>query len=857
MGALSAPRTILRLVNLRELRVRPRRVALTVLGIAASVALVVAMMVVHATLDGAIDHTSAGVGSTAGLAVTPVGGASLPETTARAIAAVPGAGTVLPMVRQLSRVRSAGASRRVIVLGLPPRGLRLLAKALPGLRAALDAAGTGGVVLSGPLASTLAVARGGRVTVDTPGGLRPVTVTDVLGRHTGASINGGVFALTTLKTAQRLFDRAGKADVIYVYPSPGAPVPAVRRAIQRAVGPTAAVGRPGAEATPYKRTFDTVARTTQVVEILAMLVAVLLVFNTMTMAIAERRSEIALVGLTGGRTVHIAQAFVVEAALLGAVGGVIGTGLGLLLAQAGIGHVQAVYASVLPITSAGAVTLTPVQAAAGIGSGAVVAILGAALAARRVLAIRPIDGLRPAAPYAAAGSHLTGSRWLALSGAVTIAAALLVAAHAPAGLHASSTGLLLALALAGVAQVLPTVVRAATVVVRAAVLRPLGVAGRLAGDGLTRAPGRTFVTVGALSAAMAVTVATAIGMGSFEREAQRVTANWNDAPLYLRAIGAGPLISDQPMHASLAGALEDVPGVRAAYPMRFALVGQRTHVAILSMPIVAAARRGDTVTRDIMPAQPSLVAALGRGEIVISRLMARRRGLAIGDRVALPTALGRRDFRVAGLFNDINSDDSLYMDSSTFRRVMDDREADRFAIVPAAGTTAAALRGRIRSFAAAHHVSATVLTGPELTDAVVDTVRGLFSFAGVALLAAALIAALTVTNTMLTTTFERRREFGVQRLLGMGDAQLAGSVLFEAAILAGVAGLAGIGLGLLLGLVTTLLIESQLAWHIALRPDPRVLLATAIGAPILGALAAGYPGWLATRPTLTALLREE
>jgi putative ABC transport system permease protein len=856
MRVAAAPRTILRLVNLRELRRQRRRAVLTLLGIAGSVALVVAMMVIHATLDRAIDTTTAGVVPTSGLAVTPRGAAGLPDATTAAIRQVPGAGTVIPMIRQRSLMRRAGASQRVIVLGLPPRGLRLLAKALPALKRDLGPGRPAGLILSEPLAAKLAARRGDAVAVDTPTGRVPVPVSDVLAAHTGASINGGVFALLSLSAAQRVFGRPGRADVVYVYPSPGASQADIRRQLQRVVGATAVVARPGAEATPYKRTFDAIARTTQVVEILAMLVAVLLVFNTLMMSVAERRTEIALIGLTGGRVRHVVAAFLLEAALLGVVGGAAGTALGLVLARAGIDRVQDVYASVLPITSVGTAVLTTPQILIGVGAGAVVAVAGAALAARRVLAIRPIDALRPAPSYASAAPALIRSRWLGVSGAATIALALFIASRVPAGLHASWTAVLLALALGGVAQLLPSIVRVTTTAASGA-LRPFGVVGRMAGDGLTRVPGRTVVTVGALTVAMAVTVATAIGMHSFEQEARRVTANWNSAPLYLKGIGAGPLISDQPMRASLAPGLERVPGVRAVYPMRFVLLGERRHVAILAMPIVAAARRGDTLTRDIPPAQRSLVAALARGDVVISRLMARRRGLAPGEELTLPTAQGRRAFRVAGLFNDINSDDSLYMDLTTFQQVMNDHEADRFAIMPARGTEATALVTVTRRFATDNRLSGTVVTGQQLTDLVVDTVRGLFSFAGVALLAAAAIAALTITNTMLTTTFERRREFGVQRLLGMGSVQLAGSVLFEAAVLAGIAGLAGIGLGLLLGLVTTMLIESQLAWHIALRPDAAIVLATLFGAPVLGALAAGYPSWRSTRPALTAQLREE
>jgi putative ABC transport system permease protein len=336
-----------------------------------------------------------------------------------------------------------------------------------------------------------------------------------------------------------------------------------------------------------------------------------------------------------------------------------------------------------------------------------------------------------------------------------------------------------------------------------------------------------------------------------------VVGNWTTAPLYVRAPGAGPLMSDQPLRASLAVSLARVRGVEAAYPMRFVLLGRERHVAVLALPIVAAARRGDVLTRDVRPEDKVMVNALARGEVVVSRLLARRRGVGVGDRIRLPVARGDGRFRIAGLFNDINSDDSLYMDLATFQRVTGDRDADRFALFPAAGATLAGVSAGARRLIAARDVGATVVTGRELTTFVVDTVRGLFSFARLALLAASLVAALTITNTMLTATLERRRELAVQRMLGMRPAGIAGAVMLEGAALAAIAALIGIGVGLVLGLVVLKLVEGQVAWRIGVHLDLGLLVAAAVIAPLLGALAASYPGWLATRPSLVGLLKDE
>ncbi|WP_445150864.1 FtsX-like permease family protein [Baekduia sp. Peel2402] len=860
---MTAVLTVLRYVNLRDVRRRPRRVLLSVLGIAGSVGLILSMLVIHATLERTVARTS-GLPQSTGLVVAAASGGPLAADTATAIRAVPRVGAVVPIVRQVTRLasgegRGGAASERVVVLGLPPRGFRLLDDTLRARGRLAGDAAAGGLTLSGPLAAALGARAGGTVTLDTPGGRVAVRVSHVLAPHTGATFNGGVFAILGLAAAQRLFDHHRTVDLIYAYPgaSAGGSQEALRRAVDAAVGPGVTVERPEVQQAAFARTFDAIAGTVGVVALIGLLIGIFLVFNTVAMSVAERRRLIAIAGLAGAGPGALVVASVLEAALVGAVGGAVGVGLGYAVAQVGIAHVEATYAGVLPVTEAGDVQLSVGEVVAGVGIGMVVAMAGAALAGRRILAAAPASGVRPAESYAVAAAYLRGSAPLAIGGAAAVAGGLVLAANASSGLATGWTVVVMALSLIGVGLVLPLLVRGVAGAVGAGVLGRIGVAGRLAAAGLARAPGRTVLTVAALTAALAVTVAVGTGTRSFEREARQVVGNWTAAPLYVRAPGAGPLMSDQPLHASLAGGLGRVHGVEAAYPMRFVLLGQRTHVAVLAMPIVAAARRGDVLTRDVRPGDRATIAALARGEVVVSRLLARRRGVGVGDRIRLPVAHGDGRFTVAGLFNDINSDDSLYMDLTTFQRVTGDRDADRFALFPVRGAAVDDVAAATRQLLARRDVGATVATGPELTTLVVDTVRGLFSFAHLALLAASLVAALTITNTLLTATLERRRELAVQRMLGMRPLAIAWSMLLEGAALAAVAAVIGIGVGLVLGFVVLQLAEGQLAWRIGLHLDLGLVVGALVTAPVLGAVAAAYPGWLATRPSLVSVLKDE
>jgi len=748
----------------------------------------------------------------------------------------------------------------VLVAGLPPSVATLFPD---GFGAATDAVvhpAAGTVVLAPRLAQTLGAPAGEAVTVATPSGTRRLFVGAVLPRGPLSTVNGGDLALAGLADSQRVFDRPGKVDRLYVTVAGGRDALAdVQRQLSHSLRGKGLVGDPGAAAAPFEHTFDGIAATTQQIRAVALLVALFLVLNTMAMSLAERRTDLALLVTGGTQRGAIVAAFVAEAALVGLAGGAIGTLVGFLLAHRLVDRVQTVYESVLPITSAGAVHLTARQALLGVASGAAVAMAGAAFVARRVVRLTPIEALGPAAPYAvSARSRRPRSGRLALGGLVATTGAALVVVLAPVGSHPALLGLALALTLAGALLLLPFMVGALSAASGRAWPRLLGLRGRLAADGLVRAPTRTIVAAGALGLTIALVVASASGLGSFRREVDRAAKTWYTSPLYVRANGEGLLVSDQPLPVALGGRLATIDGVRAAYPIRAALIERRgRQIAVLAFPIAQAARHGDQLTGDVPTSDPRLVAAVGRGEVVASRLTARRHHLRVGSTVHVTVAGIDHRFRVAGLFNDLASTDAVYLEHRVYTQLSRDADADRFALALDRGADRDAVAARVQRFLDAHGLPGTVATSAKMESYVLDLVNGLFSLAGGAQLAALLIAAMVVLNTMLTVTFERRRELGLQRMLGMTGRQQAGSVVLEAVAMSLVGAALAVLLGLVLGALMTIGIENQLAWHVGFHPAIGATVAAALVAIAIGAAAACYTSWLATRPPLMELLRVE
>lgn len=857
-GHLRAAWHVVRLINLRHMLGRRRRAVLTLAGIAASVSLVVAIMVVNQTLRNAIDGTTRGLAGSASLEVAPASAEALPPGALAALGQIHGVREAVPLLRQVTVVRGPGGAPRTFVFGVPAN----LAALFPeGLGDAAGQLGPGrfrhGMLASPGLASQLAAARGARLAIATAAGAAHARLAGVLGRGPFAALNGGDFGLLPLSVARRVFAQPGGTSLAYVVLRRGAALASVRRSIRRRLGTGVAVRTPGGGATAYKRTFDSIALVSEQTRIVALLVALFLVYNTMSMALAERRSELVLLKLDGARSSEAVLAFVLEAAILGTLGSALGVGLGAALASALVQHAANAY-SILPLTDTGSIILSPSAVAVGLGSGIAVSVFGALLPAGRIIRAKPIDALRPEGSYEWSGRRISHPAALAGIGSLLLGAAAAISVLVPTQSHSWVIGVAFAGALIGAALLLPLLVPLLARALRASLLLPLGVVGRLAGDTLLRNPVRAMVVAGALALSASVVISVGSGLGSYDHEIEQASAMWYAAPLYVDAPGPAIYTADQPMPDSFRQALGRVRGVRAAYPSRYGLIDEGgRQLMVYAMPIAAAAAAGDHITRGVGIPQGRFVGAMRRGEIVLSRFAARRRGLGVGDWLRLPAIAGRRRLRIAGLFNDLTTMDTLYMELSAYRRFTGDNLANRFAIMLRRGADPAQVAARLRRLLRQRRIAATVLTRAQQRATVLRTIEGLFSLAKSIQVAALLLAGLIALNTMLTATFERRREFGLQRTIGMSRAQLAGAVILESVSVSLIAAVIAAGLGLGMGFLMTLTIENQLAWRIAFSPALGLALGTVLATLSIGALAALYPSWRAGRQPLIELVAYE
>ncbi len=844
----------------RSLVARPARSLLTVFGIAIGVAVLVAALAVDAGMDDAIDRTVASIVGRADLRVAAFAEGGLSDATVDRLAAVPGIAVVAPVIERRAFLESEPGTPvitdPVTVLGIDPA-------AEPKVR---DLALVAGVPLQEPdeeaalITERLAAEEGltiaSRIAILGAGRPLSVRVVGIVPGDGPVADAAGRTVILPIETAMRLalFDGdppppqgtlAGVARIDAVL-AKGADLDQVTAALSDALDVEPYVlSVPRDLAAAMRASTADIRGTMALLASITLFAAAFMILNTLAMTVVERIRELALLRAAGAARGQIVRVVVVQALVLGVAGSITGLAFGVLLAQlvtwwlrqSGNINLQAP-------------RLSPEIFLTGLVVGLVLTLVAAAEPARRAASVAPVIALRARSdPGAAARAHIS---WLiVVIGAMGLVALLLLPVGEGSPLGLARTVLVYGVLL-GAVLLTPVLLRPLGRIAGAPFALVLRLEERLARAAIARDPSRTTLTVGTLVVGLAMVVA----LGSVQANARVTATAW----LYDVVPGDEVLTAIAPAPVGEGGVEEQlaaIDGVGSATPLAaFDLAYDGTRLEATA--IVGADFEADGRLRFLAGDRSAAFAALDQGgAMILPQARAQELGVGLDDLLAISTAEGLVELRVVGLvdrsFPGRSGDTVLvgWPDAETAFGVVG---ADSFAVrygdtLPGNGDAGAAVAALATEYAL------TVAPVTEIEGAVSDALDRVFGLLDLIAMAAVVIAALGIVNTLSMDTFERARELGVLRAVGMSRRQVWRSVLVEAGILGAIGALmgslAGIGLGILL-VVTS---GGRTDGGIQI-PFATIGLALVLGVA-LAMLAAAQPARIAGRqPIATAVLAE-
>ncbi|AGP60535.1 ABC transporter permease [Streptomyces rapamycinicus] len=566
---------------------------------------------------------------------------------------------------------------------------------------------------------------------------------------------------------------------------------------------------------------------------IALFVSTFLVANTFTMLSAARAREHALLRAIGATTNYVMRMVLTEAAVVGTAASAIGYGLGVGVAHLLGGLFDAAGAGNATVP---ALSAEPLLAAFAVGIG--VTVLAAYLPARRAAAVPPVAALRTVQPSTAASLR----RRNAIGLITTACGALLIAAAVgePDLLFGAAP-----LLLVGLIVLTPLLALGLTGLLRSPLTRLAGVRGKLAVENARRNPRRTAATATTLMVGLAMVTAVTVAVTSVNRFDEREADRSMASDLRITAVDFGEVGQGT---AARVARLADAEAVTSVIPTYFDLAG-KTPLSVTAVDPAAVERAASLTVRE------GSLDRLDRG-IAVTEELAAAHGWRLGSRVtgSFTSASGRTpDTRaslpVVAIYDGPEELTPALVSERALPRPAgaEGRPSIGSVLVKAAPGRTAALQEEIRR--ALDNPALLVQDRADARAAATARTAPFLNIMYAMLSVTVLIGALGVVNTMSMAVFERVREIGLLRAIGLDRGGIGSVLRLESVTISLFGSALGVVAGTAIGAAAVL---GQEAVPLVIPWDRTALFFLASAA--IGVLASLWPGRQAARiPMLEAI----
>jgi putative ABC transport system permease protein len=663
-----------------------------------------------------------------------------------------------------------------------------------------------------------------------------------------SSLGGATMAVFDFPTAQKIFNKQGQVDSINVAGAKNVSPEQLVKEITPILPPTAQVRTGQAEA--KKATQDTSGALDIFNYFLlafggvALFVGIFVIANTLSITVAQRTRELATLRSLGATRRQVRSSVLLEGFVIGTLASLVGLFLGLGLAKG----LNSLFVSLgIDLPQAGTVFATRTIVVALV-VGIVITMLASLLPAVRATRVAPIAAVRegavlPPTRLARFGAPIAGV-------VIACSLALLLIALFVGGL--STTTRLISLGVGavglflGVAMLAPTLVPPLARVIGWPAARWGGSAGTLARSNVVRNPARTASTAAALMIGLAlVTLVGVLAAGlktRFEGGIDQtfisdyaLTAEDNFTPI---GTAAGEAL------AKTSG-VSAVSSVRAGQARVF---GSRLGITGVEPNL------NEVMHNEWTAGGPSTPAQLGENGAFVSKDYAKKHSLSLGSTLTAETPEGHTlDLTVKGIYNPPKGAPylgDLGISAATFDSVFSN-PTNLFTLVNMHGgvtdANTAALEQSLASFP-----DAKVQTIDEFKTNQLMGLTLLLNLLYVLLSLSIIVSLFGIVNTLVLTVFERTRELGMLRAIGMSRRQVRRMIRAESVVTA----LLGAVLGIPLGVVLALMVGKAINYP-AFTVPWGTLVTFVIAAIVVGLIAAIFPARRAGRLNVLEALQYE
>jgi putative ABC transport system permease protein len=680
----------------------------------------------------------------------------------------------------------------------------------------------------------------------------------------GDKSTGSRVVMLTLHRLQELTDQVGKIDAINIAAQPGVSQVELRDTLRRIAPPHLQVitGRQFIAETQaqIQQLLDIVTRLVSAFGFIAAFVAIFVIYNTFSIIVAQRTREMALLRAVGAGRAQLLGSVVLEALLIG----LIAAGLGLLAGFGLATGLKALLGTFVTVTS-GLPHLTTAAVVQSLLVGVLVSVLSALVPAVRATRIPPV-----AAMAEVSVDHSALSIWRKAFGSLFLLGGIALVIW---GVRDHSLSQPLAVVGAGAAIVFVSLLVVGPVFAGGVArligwpFQWFGTSGRLARQNAARNPKRTTATAVALTIGVALVVVIGVIAASFKGTFSSLYGSQIRADLIVDSGSQG----GGGFPTSVKDTISKVPGVTTVASSRYfggcvlnSKAGKAA-AADASAPkdqgctgtsAGVESPRGEQVLilgidtpaifdiYDIGTIRPSR-SALRDDTLMVSKTALDENGWKLGDTVDIRFT-ETRHFKIAATFDEAFAQGAYFVNLATFDEIAPPalRVDNNLFVRVDPDTPIPTVQDRIKRAIRTTAPAATVEDLGTYVREQTQQLEGFLNLVYAMLLLAIVVAVIGIYNTLYLSVFERTREIGLLRAVGMGRRQVRRMVRWEAIIVA----LFGTAMGVVAGVLLAIAAVSGFADQgVVLTLPWTQIVIYAVGGAIAGVLAAVFPARTAAR----------
>jgi putative ABC transport system permease protein len=847
---------------------RKLRTSLTALAVILGVAMVSGTYVLTDTIKHAFDsifsgsykNTSAVISGRQIVSQSTSGNATIPESLLGRVKRVPGvasaSGAIFDVGSTSDTAKLIDKSGNPITTGGAPTfgwGIDTSQSFNPfTLESGRWASRPSQVVIDAGTASKHDFAVGDRIGVSAQGPTRTFQISGIAKFGSVDSIGGATFAIFEVPTAQKLLGKQGRFDAIYLSARPGTSPGELVGDVKPLLPPSAQVKTAAQQAQANAKDTNDAVKFFQYILLafaaIALLVGSFVIFNTLSMTVAQRVRELATLRTLGASRRQVLGSVLLEGLIIGVAASVIGLFAGILLAKG----LNALFVGIgIDLPRKGTVIETRtviVSLIVGIG----VTVAAAISPARRATRVPPVAAVREGAtlPRTRLATQSSKAGFVLIAVASAALAYSLFANGLGTGLTLLTVGLGCLALFIGVGFLSRRAVAPVAAVVGAPGER-LSATGRLARENATRNPTRTARTAAALMIGLAlVTLVATLGAGLRQSDKDAIAKQVQADYVVTSHNGFDPFAAGAGRAVSNAPPVQVASSVRSDHVRAF---GSDTSITGIDPPTI------DRVfNHQWSDGSNRTLGQLDHNGAIVTKRFADDHALAPGDAFTVTTPQGKRlNLKVKGTVDPpFDQLDSLMGKIEIPTRTFDanfSSPKNLYTFVDVAGGFTP------RATAALDHALAPFSdTKLQTRSAWIDNhqqgLKKILNLFYVLLALSVIISLFGMVNALVLAVFERTRELGMLRAVGMTRRQARGMVRQESVITALIGAALGLPLGILLAAIVTRALRSQ---DISFALPLGTLLALAAGAVLAGILAAILPARRASRINVLEALQYE